>query len=279
MKGIIRTGMRLDKLLADMGLGTRSDIKKNIRKGKAAVNGSIIKDPGMPVTESMDIRYFDRPVYHEEYSYYMLNKPAGYISATKDENSGQMTVIDLLDEEQKRTDLFPAGRLDKDTEGLLLITNDGQLAHRLLSPKRHVDKVYYACVFGEVTRTDIERFRNGITITEDFTCLPADLRILNVKKYDNNADLTDLTIKTGSNSTVKIDISGFRPENAPLYVSEVEIVIREGKFHQIKRMFHAVGKEVLYLKRLSMGPLVLDPSLRSGKYRRLTEKELADLNK
>ena len=162
MKGIIRTGMRLDKLLADMGLGTRSDIKKNIRKGKAAVNGSIVKDPGMPVTESMDIRYFDRPVYHEEYSYYMLNKPAGYISATKDENSGQMTVIDLLDEEQKRTDLFPAGRLDKDTEGLLLITNDGDLSPYELT---QADQEAVVIASPELPRQTSRLFRAVLVLT------------------------------------------------------------------------------------------------------------------
>ena len=166
----------------------------------------------------------------------MINKPAGVISATEDKK--QTTVVELIDE-RKRKDLFPVGRLDKDTEGLLLITNDGELAHRLLSPKKHVDKVYYAEIEGRVNEEDVQKFKDGIQIDEEFTALPAELVIL----------------ESGE-------------------TSKIEVTIREGKFHQIKRMFHAVGKEVIYLKRLSMGTLELDESLELGEYRKLTEEEL-----
>ena len=166
----------------------------------------------------------------------MLNKPAGVISASEDPR--ERCVVDLI-ESRKRKDLFPVGRLDKDTEGLLLITNDGGLAHRLLSPKKHVDKVYYARVQGRVTQEDAELFRRGVDIGEKKQTLPAELRILNAGE-----------------------------------ISEIELTIREGKFHQVKRMFHAAGKEVLYLKRLQMGPLRLDESLKPGEYRTLNTQEL-----
>jgi 16S rRNA pseudouridine516 synthase len=169
----------------------------------------------------------------------MLNKPAGVISATEDKR--MQTVVDLLPEERRR-DIFPVGRLDKDTEGLLFITNDGELAHRLLSPKYHVDKKYFARIRGRVTDEDVRAFARGIHL-EDFTCMPADL---------------------------VIERSG--------EISEVTVIIREGKFHQIKRMFEAVDKEVIYLKRLEMGSLILDPELAPGEFRRLTEEELRSLS-
>lgn len=295
--------MRLDKYLADMGLGSRSDIKKNIRAGKAVVNGSRTKDPGLAVTPDMDIQYLGQNVSYEEFAYYMLHKPAGVISASEDKR--QQTVIDLIDEEQKRKDLFPVGRLDKDTEGLLLITNDGQLAHRLLSPKHHVDKVYFARIAGKVTEADVEKFRQGLYIDEELTCLPAELQILSYeeaeqpiasadlpqtasdqsqvigesmqKPYDPPSALTSLSVSTnlpqisdlGQDTSIDADQAG---DNT---ITEIQITIREGKFHQIKRMFQAVGKEVIYLKRLSMGSLQLDPDLAPGQYRRLTEEELA----
>jgi 16S rRNA pseudouridine516 synthase len=169
----------------------------------------------------------------------MLHKPAGVISASEDRR--ERTCVDLIDETRRR-DLFPVGRLDRDTEGLLLITNDGDLCHRLLTPSRHVDKVYYARISGKVTGEDVRGFASGLQVDTDFRAMPAQLRIL---RSDS--------------------------------VSEVEIVIREGKFHQIKRMFRAVGKEVLYLKRLSVGSLTLDPALQPGAWRRLTAEELAEL--
>ncbi|MGN0711471.1 MAG: pseudouridine synthase [Anaerovoracaceae bacterium] len=231
--------MRLDKFLVDMGVGTRSEVKKDIKAGYVKVGGSIVNDPGYHIKDTDEVTYRGENIAYESFEYYMLNKPAGVISATEDKK--QTTVIELLNE-RKRKDLFPVGRLDKDTEGLLLITNDGELAHRLLSPKKHVDKVYYAKLQGRVDEEDVRKFREGLVIDEEFTALPAELVIL----------------KSGD-------------------ISEIKVTIREGKFHQIKRMFKAVDKEVIYLKRLSMGTLQLDSSLKEGEYRKLTDEELKEL--
>lgn len=230
--------LRLDKYLADMGIGARSEIKTWIRKGRVTLNGEICTKPECKVNTSSDEVLFDEAkVGYVDYCYIMLHKPVGVVSATQDNVSE--TVLDLITDKQRK-DLFPVGRLDKDTEGLLLITNDGELAHRLLSPKKHVDKVYYAKVAGRVSEEDVREFEEGVDIGEESITLPAKLRIL------ETAD-----------------------------ISEIELTIQEGKFHQVKRMFEAVGKEVLYLKRLSMGSLLLDPELKPGEYRDLTEAELA----
>ena len=234
--------MRLDKFLSDMGAGTRSELKKEIRRSGVTVDGKVIKDPGFSIDASSHVVFRGSVIAYEEFVYYMLNKPAGIISASDDDR--ESTVVDLIGE-PKRRDLFPVGRLDRDTEGLLLITNDGALAHRLLSPKHHVDKVYYARVSGILEDSDIELFRDGLVLTDGLECLPAELKVLSVSEDD--------------------------------YTSEAEITIREGKFHQVKRMFSSIGAEVEYLKRLSMGPLVLDPSLEPGAYRRLTEEEMSSL--
>lgn len=234
--------MRLDKYLSDMGAGTRSELKKEIRKSGASIDGKIIKDPGFSVGPSSHVVFRGNTIAYEEFVYYMLNKPAGVISASEDDR--EPTVVDLITE-QKRKDLFPVGRLDRDTEGFLLITNDGALSHRLLSPKHHVEKVYFARVSGILTDSDVELFREGLVLTDGLECLPADLQIMTVSEDE--------------------------------YISEAEITVREGKFHQVKRMFSSVGAEVIYLKRLSMGPLTLDPSLAPGEYRRLTSDELASL--
>ena len=234
--------MRLDKYLSDMGAGTRSELKKDIRKGGAIIDGKVVKDPGFSVDTSSHVVFKGAVIAYEEFAYYMLNKPAGIISASEDDN--EPTVVDLISE-PKRKDMFPVGRLDRDTEGLLLITNDGALSHRLLSPKHHVDKVYYARVSGILTDSDVELFREGLVLTDGLECLPADLKILSVSGDE--------------------------------YISEAEITVREGKFHQVKRMFSSVGAEVLYLRRLSMGPLTLDPDLAPGEYRRLTPDEMAAL--
>lgn len=232
--------LRLDKYLSDMGVGTRSEIKAHIRKGRVKVNGILCKSPEMKVDVSSDeILFNDCVVGYHSFLYFMLNKPAGVVSATMDNSS--KTVLDLI-QDKKRKDLFPVGRLDKDTEGLLLITNDGDLAHRLLSPKKHVDKVYYARIAGKVTELDKEAFLQGVDIGEEELTMPAKLTIF----------------KSGEES-------------------EIELTIQEGKFHQVKRMFEAVGKEVTFLKRLSMGSLVLDPALAPGEYRELTEEELSRL--
>ncbi len=245
--------MRLDKYLADMGLGTRSEIKKEIKAGHVTVNGELIKDPGFnKVTSSDHVIYCGTEISYEEFVYYMLNKPAGVISASEDPR--EETVVDLIDERTRR-DLFPCGRLDRDTEGLLLITNDGGLAHRLLSPKHHVDKTYYAVVAGEITEEDADLFREGLVLPDGLECMPAELVIVSQDEFDS-PDPDDDTIST-----------------------EILITIREGKFHQIKRMFEAIGSKVIYLKRLTMGPLTLDENLEPGEYRRLTDTELDSLMK
>ena len=232
--------IRLDKYLADMSVGTRTEVKKMIRQGKVTVDGQVIKNPDVKIDiNSQCVTCNGSAVSYETYEYYMLNKPAGVISATSD--SKEKTVLDLIDS-KKRKDLFPVGRLDKDTEGLLLITNDGELAHKLLSPKKHVDKLYYAKIDGCVSIEDIDAFAKGLDIGEDEYTKPAKLHIL------------------------KSDA-----------ISEIELTIQEGKFHQVKRMFESVGKKVIYLKRLKMGTLKLDEGLALGEYRPLTKKELEDL--
>ncbi len=234
--------LRLDKYLADMGIGTRSEIKEWIRKGRVTVNHSICRRPEQKIEIKTDhVTFDDKEVCYAKYQYIMLHKPAGVVSATNDKLS--TTVLDLI-QDKKCKDLFPVGRLDKDTEGLLLITNDGELAHQLLSPKKHVDKVYYAKVKGRVVEEDRRRFLEGVDIKDAELTLPARLRIL---------------------------VSG--------ELSEIELTIQEGRYHQVKRMFEAVGKEVVYLKRLSMGSLELDSNLKPGEYRELTEDELEQLRK
>lgn len=225
--------MRLDKFLCDMGLGTRSQVKDGIRKGQVQVDGVICKRPETQVTERQAIFYQGQEVSYVTMEYYMLHKPADVLSATEDKH--QSTVLDLI-ESKKRKDLFPVGRLDKDTEGLLLITNDGQLAHHLLSPKRHVDKVYYAQIEGVLKPEYVEQFAKGLNIGDEKLTLPAKLEILSP--------------------------------------GEIRLTIREGRFHQVKRMLEAVNCQVTYLKRLSMGPLKLDENLSAGEYRPLTTEEI-----
>lgn len=233
----MRNRIRLDKFLSDMNIGTRSEIKDLIRKGRVSINGISCRKPDEKVdTDSDTVGLDGKIIGYEQYIYLMLNKPAGVVSATKD--SREKTVVDLVMDDSRK-DIFPVGRLDKDTEGLLILTNDGDLAHNLLSPRKEVDKVYYARVEGKVTDKDVRDFLSGISIGEDEICLPARLEIL---------------------------VSGD--------ISEVKLVIQEGKFHQVKRMFEAVGKKVVYLKRLSMGGLILDPALKPGDYRRLKKEEV-----
>ena len=232
--------IRLDKYLADMGIGTRTEVKKILRQGLVQIDGEVVKKPETKVEPGKcEILCSGRKMEYVEFEYYMLNKPAGVISAAEDKK--EKTVVDLI-EERSRKDLFPVGRLNRDTEGLLLITNDGMLAHELLAPKKHVSKVYYAKVKGCVDEEDVRKFAEGVDIGEKALTMPAKLTILN---------------------------SGEE--------SEITLEIQEGKFHQVKRMFEAVGKEVTYLKRLSMGSLVLDESLKPGEYRTLTKKEMEEI--
>lgn len=234
--------MRLDKLLATAGTGTRSEVKGLIRKGQVTVNGEICKKADEKVNVDTDrVTVNGKEVSYSKYEYHLLYKPAGCVSATKD--NVHQTVLDYISSDRKG-ELFPVGRLDLDTEGLLLITNDGELAHQLLSPGRHVPKTYYAKINGKVTQEDAEVFTRGIDIGEEKPTLPAVLRILTAGE-----------------------------------VSEIELTICEGKFHQVKRMFHAIGKEVTYLKRISMGSLVLDKTLPVGGSRRLTKTEIEELKK
>lgn len=235
---------RLDKYLADAGVGTRTEIKTYIKKGFVEVNDTIVKKPDIKVNPDTDsVKYHGESICISSYEYYILNKPAGYVSATKDNTAP--TVLSLIKEGRK--DLFPVGRLDKDTEGLLLITNDGDLSHKLLSPKRHVDKTYYAITEGLINENDIAAFQNGLEIgDEDLNiALPAKLTIL---KTDIEKEL-----------------------------SYIEVTLHEGKFHQVKRMVQTVGKKVTYLKRISFGSLTLPDDLKLGEYRRLTEEELTAL--
>ena len=235
--------IRLDKYLADMGCGTRQEVKKLIRSGQVSVDGAVVKKPDTKVEQTVqEVCLNGEKVGYESFEYYMLNKPAGVISATEDRSC--QTVVDLI-QEKKRKDLFPVGRLDKDTEGLLLITNDGELAHRLLSPKKHVDKCYFARVSGKVTEDDVRSFENGVNI--------------------------------GSLEQPEITMPGKLEIITSDEISQIRLTIQEGKFHQVKRMFQAVGKEVIYLKRLRMGTLVLDENLSIGEYRPLTKEELEKL--
>lgn len=232
--------MRLDKFLVEMKKGSRSEVKKLIKSGRVTVDGQTVREPEQKFDpERAQISLDGQTVSYASFEYFMLNKPQGVVSATEDRRF--QTVVDLIDT-ARRKDLFPAGRLDIDTEGLLLITNDGQLAHQLLSPKKHVDKVYFARVEGILPSDVKEQFAKGLTLDKEVKTLPARLELL----------------KEGP-------------------VSEVRLTIHEGKFHQVKRMFEAVGCRVLYLKRLSMGSLVLDETLAPGEYRRLTDDELRAL--
>lgn len=239
-------GVRLDKFLADAGEGTRSEVKKYIQKGMVQVNGLPAKKPEQKVEPDKDqVTLKERLVRQGDlYVYYLLHKPAGYVSATED--TREKTVLELVPRDHRRS-LFPVGRLDKDTEGLLLITDDGPLAHRLLSPKNHVEKTYYAQVEGEVTQEDLHRLEEGVDIGEEKLTLPARAQLLSVTQKEGRM------------------------------ISEILLTICEGKFHQVKRMAEAVGKKVTYLKRLSMGPLTLPEELEKGQWRSLTKEELGEL--
>ena len=230
---------RLDKVLSNLGYGSRKEIKQAIRKGLIEVNGELVKDNGMQVDPEADkIVVNGEEIFYRKYIYLMMNKPDGVVSATVDNRDE--TVIDLLEVEHQVFNPFPVGRLDKDTVGLLLLTNDGELNHRLISPKWKVDKIYYAKIDKKVTEEDIKKFKNGITLDDGYVCKEAKLEILEATEDG----------------------------------SEVMITIQEGKYHQVKRMFEAVGKTVVYLKRVEFGTLKLDEDLDEGEYRELTEEEL-----
>ena len=229
--------IRLDKYLCDLNIGSRSEIKEYIRKKLITVNGAIASDPGMRISEDSAVTYRGEPLIYKKFRYYMLNKPKGVVSATQD--NIDTTVIDLLKDINTR-DMFPVGRLDKDTEGLLIITNDGEMSHRLLSPKNHVEKCYLVHLKHNITSDDIKTLCMGVDIGDDTITLPAKVEAI----------ATD----------------------------RIYLTITEGRYHQVKRMLEAVDNKVVFLKRVSFGPLELDPSLSPGEYRELDESEIIMLN-
>ena len=245
--------MRLDKYLAQMSIGTRSEVKKFIKSGRVFVNGALASGPEQKVTEEDNVEFDGENISYEKYVYYMLNKPQGVVSATKDNTC--RTVLSLITD-STRKDIFPVGRLDKDTEGLLLITNDGALSHELLAPGKHVWKTYFVRVMGTLEENEVECLEKGVDIGEDKLTRPAKVRRLSIEE---------------------LNISPEAPGYPGGDESCLELSICEGKFHQVKRMLAAVGHPVLYLKRLSMGGMVLDPDLAPGEYRRLTQEEIAAL--
>ncbi len=273
--------MRLDRLLSEMNIATRKEIKEMARKGRIMVNGAPVRDSGTQVSETDEITVDGQPVRYAAFEYYMMNKPAGVITATEDPH--QSTVLDLMrktppmggalgevsDTSQPiRRDVAPVGRLDKDTTGLLLLTNDGALAHRLLAPGKHVDKVYEAVVRQPVTDDDIRAFAEGLLVDEDWRALPAKLEVIEQPLERETGHCPMIATPDGANPLSEKRDSDLSPG------SRVRITIHEGKFHQIKRMFAAIGNEVLALKRLSMGPLALDPELAEGAWRPLRPKEI-----
>ncbi|MDU4890488.1 MAG: pseudouridine synthase [Clostridium sp.] len=230
---------RLDKILGNMGYGSRKEVKASCKKGLVIVDGEVAKDSSMKIDpETAVIEINGEVVNYRKFIYLLLNKPAGVVSATFD--NYDETVIDLLDPEYQVFEPFPVGRLDKDTVGFLLLTNDGELNHKLIAPKNHVDKVYYAEINKPVDESDVKAFRSGITIDDGYKCMPGDLEIISATEDG----------------------------------SEVLVTIQEGKFHQVKRMFEALDKSVVYLKRVKFGPMELDESLEEGEYRELTDEEL-----
>lgn len=231
--------IRLDKYLSNMGIGSRSQVKKWISKGRVIVNDYPALKPDIKVGNEDKVQFDGKLIHFEKFLYFMLNKPQGVVSATKD--NVHKTVIDLIKDKSGK-ELFPVGRLDKDTEGLLLITNNGDFAHSILSPKKEVDKTYYARIEGRLTDKDKERLEAGVYIDNNYLTLPAEVKII---KEDD--------------------------------ISEIELTIREGKYHQVKQMIKAVGHEVIYLKRISMAGLDLDENLKLGEYRPLNKEELKSL--
>ena len=235
--------MRLDKFLVACAVGSRTEVKNFLKTGRVTVNGKKEKSAKLQINEDTDEICFDgQKLEYEEFVYYMMNKPQGVISATEDPK--HKTVLDLLDDYARVKEVFPVGRLDIDTHGLLLLTNDGKLAHALLSPKRHVDKTYLAQINGVMTDADVETFAQGIPL-KDFTCQPAKLELVSIDREKEE--------------------------------SLVRVTIAEGKFHQVKRMVAYCGKEVVDLQRLTMGTLTLDENLKRGEWRRLSKEELEGL--
>ena len=251
--------IRLDKYLSELGIGTRSEVKKFISQGKVKVDNQVVKLSDIKIDTSLQKVFFEgENVVYEKYEYYVLNKPAGVISATKD--NFHKTVIDILN--VKRKGLAPVGRLDIDTEGLILITNDGELAHNLISPKKHVKKVYEALILGSLPSDLAKQFENGFDIGEDEITMPAKLEIM--------PNITNLYI-----SKTLLDEIKKRAGNEVKDLTFVKVTIYEGKYHQVKRMFLKFNTEVVFLRRVAMGGLMLeDLDIKIGEYKKLTSKEI-----
>lgn len=236
--------VRLDKFLSNAGIGSRSQVRDYIKFRRVWVDGVPCIKADTKIDKEKNVVTFDkRVVSYDEFVYIILNKPKGVISATEDEK--EKTVIDLLNEKYKKMKLFPVGRLDKDTVGLLILSNDGRFAHNTLSPKKHIEKSYYAHINGEITEEHIKEFEKGVVISGGYKCLPAKLSI------------------------------EYSAEN----FSKVNITIKEGKYHQIKRMFEAFGRKVVYLKRTSFDDIILDETLKEGEYRLANEEEMKVIKK
>ena len=235
--------MRVDKFLSNMGVGSRSDIKKQIKYKKVTVNGQVVKTGAFHLNPEEDnVRYNGISIKYKKYIYIMLNKPAGFVSATEDKRD--QTVLDIVKGHFRTSGLNVMGRLDKDTEGLLILTDDGNLIHEVLSPKKHIPKIYYAKIEGHVTEEDVEEFAKGINVNDEYITKPGELKI----------------ISSGD-------------------ISEIELKIFEGKYHQVKRMFLARGKKVIYLKRIRIGDVCLDENLKLGEFRELTDEEMGSLKR
>ena len=235
--------MRVDKFLSNMGVGSRSDIKKQIKYKKVTVTGQVVKTGAFHLNPEEDnVRYNGISIKYKKYIYIMLNKPAGFVSATEDKRD--QTVLDIVKGHFRTSGLNVMGRLDKDTEGLLILTDDGNLIHEVLSPKKHIPKIYYAKIEGHVTEEDVEEFAKGINVNDEYITKPGELKI----------------ISSGD-------------------ISEIELKIFEGKYHQVKRMFLARGKKVIYLKRIRIGDVCLDENLKLGEFRELTDEEMGSLKR
>ncbi len=284
--------IRLDKFLADMSVGTRNEVKKVIKSGNIFVNGQLVLKPDIKIDENKDLVTVNgEDIAYCRYEYFMLNKPMGYVSATSD--SKNSTVVSLIDENTKK-DIFPVGRLDIDTEGLLLITNDGRLAHNLLSPKKHVDKKYFVIVNGEPDKSHLALFEHGVDIGDETPTLPAKVNIIKsctwneLENYqDKIKEACDYRQENAFGTSGNCSKAGVWNEsnycdqddtyNESYYNGKycmLELKIHEGRYHQVKRMFLAIGFKVMYLKRIQMGRLKLDEKLKCGDYRKLTNEEI-----
>jgi len=234
--------IRLDKFISNSSKYSRNEVKKIIKSGRVTVDEIKVKNADIKIDIDKNIIKIDnKQIIYRKYTYIMINKPKGVICATSDNN--EKTIIDLLKDDYKNMNLFPVGRLDKDTVGLVIITNDGEFAHNSLSPKKHITKTYYAKIKGVVTEEDIIKFKNGITIDNGYKCKSSSIEIMKIEKENN--------------------------------ISHINIEISEGKFHQIKRMFEAINKKVIYLKRIKFYDIILDKNLKEGQYRELNEKEMS----